>query len=123
MLNRGNMRIRDSQSFILRSPKMNERGQVAILIIVAVVIAIAVLAVFLYPRIKVAVSTEVNPSQFLQSCIESDLRNDMALLSQNGGYRAPEGVVNYGGQQYKYLCYTSQFYAKCVVQQPLIKGA
>lgn len=102
--------------------KSNKKGQIAIIIIVAVVIALAVLVVLLYPRIRIAVSQEVNPTQFLQSCIEPEIESDIILLGQNGGYQNPEGTIAYDGQDYKYLCYTNKFYDTCVVQQALIKG-
>ncbi|MDP1695299.1 MAG: hypothetical protein Q8L29_00095 [archaeon] len=100
---------------------MNKRGQVAIIIILAVVIVSAVVAVFLYPRIKVAVSSEVSPTEFLQSCIQNEVEKEVVLLGKNAGYKNMEGTLTYDGEEYKYLCYTSNFYDKCIVQQPLIK--
>jgi len=100
----------------------DKKGQVTIIIIVAVVIVLAVLAVFLYPRISTTISPTVNPSQFLQSCIQPEVEQDLQTLAKNAGYQNMEGTVPYNGQDYKYLCYSSKYYENCIVQQPMIKN-
>lgn len=99
-----------------------KRGQVAIFIIVAIVIVGAVLAVFIYPRIRLAGGAEFTASSYLKSCLEPKLRSSIELLGKNGGYANPEGFIVYQDQKVKYLCYTNEYYKQCIVQQPLIKN-
>lgn len=98
---------------------MNKRGQISIFIILAIVIVASVLAFFLFPRIGI-LSGEVNPSDYLRTCIEQDLEDVKDILSRQGGYLSPENSVMYQGVSIQYLCYTSEFYKPCVVQQPLL---
>jgi hypothetical protein len=101
--------------------KMKKRGQVAIFVVIAIVIIVAVLLVyFLVPQAKTVFSGELVPNNYLQSCVQTDLEKDIKLLSDQGGYENPEGYTLYQGNKIKYLCYTSQFYLPCKVQQPLI---
>ncbi|MDO8459507.1 MAG: hypothetical protein Q7S74_00190 [Nanoarchaeota archaeon] len=102
---------------------MDKRGQVAIYVIIAIVIVAGILAVyFFYPNIKTVVVGETVPSTFLKSCIEQSVQSSVDILSKQGGYNEPEGFILYKGEKVKYLCYTSQYYKTCTVQQPLIKG-
>lgn len=100
---------------------LNKRGQVAIFVIMAMVIVAVILAVFLYPRAGPGATTEFTPTSYLKSCIEPEIRKNLEVLGRNGGYLNPEGALEYQGEKIKYLCYTSEFYKTCVVQQPLLK--
>ncbi|MEK6819132.1 MAG: hypothetical protein AABY10_04335, partial [Nanoarchaeota archaeon] len=101
---------------------MNKRGQTSIFIIVAIVIFVAVLLVyFFYPNIKNVVSGEFSPSNEIENCLQSDLKENIVTLSNQGGYLDPEGFILYQNDKVKYLCYTSQYYLPCKVQQALIK--
>jgi len=102
------------------SLEMDKRGQVTLFIIVAVIIVGVAVAVFLTPRIQVYF-TDVEPNSFLKDCIEQDAREIMNLLAENAGYDSPPSFVEYQGEKFTYLCYTSEFYETCTVQQPLIK--
>ena len=99
-----------------------KKGQVAIFVIIAIVIVGAILLIFLYPKIPIlSQNSELSPVAYLKSCITPEINKDVLLLSKNGGYANPEGVLDYQGDKIKYLCYTSEYYKTCVVQQPLIK--
>lgn len=100
----------------------NNRGQVAMFIIVALVIVAILLVIFLYPRFGPKTEGKAfSPNSFLQSCIEPKLKPVIAQFAQHGGYLTPEGTIDYKGNKVKYLCYTNEYYKTCVNQQPLIK--
>ena len=99
---------------------MDKRGQISFFVIIAIVIVAVVAVIFLFPKIKVFVS-DVEPNSYLRNCIEKDARNTNNQLADQGGYSDPENYVEYLGDKYTYLCYTSEDYKTCVVQQPLIK--
>lgn len=100
---------------------LNKRGQVAIFVIIALVIVGIILVVFLYPNISLQISEPFTPENYLRSCIEPELRPALEKISSQGGYMNPEGFFVVDNVKVKYLCYTSEFYKTCQVQQPLIK--
>ncbi len=102
---------------------MNRKGQVTIFIIVAIlIVGIAVLVYVLIPRAETgAVFDAKNPQAFIQNCLENDLENTVETLSAQGGSLNPEFYFTYNNINIEYLCYTSENYVTCVVQQPLLK--
>jgi hypothetical protein len=102
--------------------KLNKRGQLTIFIIVAVVILAVILIVLFYPQIKAVVSGELDPNNYLKSCIEPEIKPKLDLLSRQGGYLNPEGFLYYNDTRIKLLCYTPEFYKVCTVQQPMLKA-
>jgi len=102
---------------------MQKRGQVTIFIIIAIlIVGIAVLVYTLVPKVKTGTTFDVNnPSGFIQSCLESEIEKSVEVASNQGGSIAPEFYFMYGGDKIEYLCYTAEYYATCVVQQPMLK--
>jgi len=106
---------------------INKRGQVTIFIIVAIVIiAVAVLAYFFYPKLtSKLIST--SPTSFIQECLENDFEKIVKTISLNGGSYEPKFYAEYYDKdrkknQVEYLCYTNEYYKTCVVQQPLLQN-
>src|SRR3989344_7255597 len=100
---------------------LNKKGQVAIFIMIAIVIVAVILAVFLYPRASIESTSEFTPTSYLKSCIEPDVKRSLEVLGKNGGYLQPEGFLEYKSEKIKYLCYVSEYYKTCTIQQPLLK--
>ena len=102
---------------------MCKRGQATIFIIIAIAVVGIILVLALFPgTLRFFGGEEVPPSVYLGDCVEDDIREAVDLLSMNGGYLNPEGTIEYQGDEYKYLCYTSQYYETCAIQQPFIKN-
>lgn len=102
---------------------MNKKGQIAIFVIIALVIVAVVIAAVMYPKLRGAISPGAfSPEPFLKSCVEPAVKDYVELLASRGGYEKIEGYANYRGMQAKYLCYTSNYFETCTVQQPLIKS-
>src|SRR3989344_351683 len=95
------------------------RGQVTIFVILAIVIVAVVVVIFAFPQVNVF-SSSVNPSSYLRSCIEPEINVIKDRLSVQGGYSNPTNYALYKGLKLQYLCYTSEFYVPCSVQQPLL---
>ncbi|MBX4212400.1 hypothetical protein KW787_03035 [Candidatus Pacearchaeota archaeon] len=100
----------------------NKRGQMTIIIIVAIAVIAVILVFLLYPRASPIISSAFNPTQYLQSCIDPVVSSTLTTLTSQGGYLNPEGFVLYKGEKIKYLCYTSEYYKTCAIQQPMIKN-
>lgn len=101
----------------------NKRGQITIFVIIGIlIVAFAFAIYYFYPQIKSAITGEtLNPSSYLQSCIEDDLNSAVKTISAQGGSMNPEHYLLYQSQRVEYLCYTSEYYKTCVMQQPLLK--
>ena len=100
----------------------SKHSQVTIFIIIAVlVIVAAVLMYFLYPKIRTS-TTSSSPTIFIQSCIEDELQKITEKVSLQGGSINPELYIKSQGENIEYLCYTNEYYKKCVVQEPSLKS-
>jgi hypothetical protein len=99
---------------------LSNRGQVTIFVIVALIIVGAVLVFFLFPEANVFVSGDVNPTSFLKDCVKPKIDETIDVLKKQGGYLEPTNYVNYQGERIQYLCYSSENYRTCLVQQPLL---
>src|SRR3989344_814198 len=97
----------------------DKRGQVTIFVILAVIIVAVVIVIFAFPQANVF-SSSLNPSSYLRTCIEPEIENIKNTLSEQGGYSNPDNYAVYNDLKLQYLCYTSDFYTPCYVQQPLL---
>jgi hypothetical protein len=100
-----------------------KRGQVTIFIIIAVVIvAVGIFLYMIFPSIKTNLGVQQqNPNSFIQTCLEKDIKDNIALASVQGGSIIPQAYTVFGNNKIEYLCYTNQYYRNCVVQQPMLK--
>ena len=101
----------------------NKRGQVTIFIIIAiVVVGLAALFYSFYPEIRSTFISEVkSPQAFIQSCLEEDIEATADKLSLQGGDLDPEFYYKYKTDNLRYLCYTTEYYKLCTVQEPMLK--
>jgi len=102
---------------------MNNRGQVTIFIIIGIVIIVAgVLIYMFYPQIQAGLGlAEINPEAFIQNCLEEEIKSNVEKISLQGGSLNPENYIMYDNDKLEYLCYSSEYYKTCVVQQPMLK--
>lgn len=117
---RNNYKQNDTAFGMGGSFNYNKEGQVAIFVIVAVVIVAIVLGVLIYPKLNVQFGEAFTPQKYLKSCIEPELRPVLEKASAQGGYLNPDGFILYNDTKVKYLCYTSENYKTCVVQEPAL---
>ncbi|HLC31719.1 MAG TPA: hypothetical protein VJK51_03550 [Candidatus Nanoarchaeia archaeon] len=101
---------------------VNKRGQLTLILIVGIALVAVLLVFFLYPRIKTTTTSAFTPTGFLESCLEPAITPALDIVTKQGGSMRPEGFFLYGGEKVQYLCYTSDYYKTCVVQQPFVKN-
>ena len=103
---------------------VNNKGQVTIFIIIAIVLVVAgVLIYFFYPGIGSDFGGGAkNPSAYMQSCLEEETLEAVKVLSLRGGSIEPVHYILYEDNPIGYLCYTSQYFERCVVQVPFIES-
>jgi len=105
---------------------MKKRGQITIFIIVAVIIvALAGIIYLVYPKISQPSVVSATPTEYIQDCLEDEIEDVAEKISLQGGSLEPEFYIEYfeDNEKYnvEYLCYTSEYYKQCVMQQPILK--
>ena len=98
---------------------MEKRGQITIFIIIAIVIIGVIVLFFVLPKVNVFIG-DVNPNSYLKDCVEPAVGEIKEVLSKQGGYGAPTNYLTYQDNKIQFLCYTSEDYLPCTVQQPLL---
>ncbi|MFH1586148.1 MAG: hypothetical protein ABIB79_05255 [archaeon] len=100
-----------------------KRGQVTIFVIIGIVVVVLGVLIYLfYPRISTTLGFgEESPSSFIQNCIEDEIKTNVDLLSNQGGSLSPSHYIIYNNEKIEYLCYTSEYYVTCVMQQPMLQ--
>lgn len=106
----------------------NNRGQVTIFIIGAVIIISAVIGSLIFTEnIKIQKNSEDtnDPKLFLYLCLEEKIKEGIKLLEMQGGYISNPLNKSFGFDDEKeaidtsYLCYTQNSYIPCINQEPL----
>jgi hypothetical protein len=102
---------------------LNKSAQVTIFIIIAIVIvALGILLFLFYPRIT-GFFQEIDPEQFIQTCMSSEIQKNLDLISRQGGVTEPSNYILYQNDKVEYLCYTNEYYKLCVMQEPLLQSS
>ena len=108
---------------LIKNKMKNKRGQVTIFIIVAVLIIAAVALVFtLSPGLRTKITQPENPQEFIQTCLEDTIQEDVELLSLQGGSLEPKPFIMTQGEKIQYICYTPEKFQSCVVQYPFLQS-
>ena len=102
---------------------MQKRGQLTIFIIVAVVVVAMVAIIFLVsPELRTGLGGAAeSPENFIQTCLEDVIKEDVDMLSLQGGSLEPEFYYLYQDHKLQYLCYSSEYYELCTVQVPFLR--
>jgi cell division protein FtsI/penicillin-binding protein 2 len=105
-----------------KSKVMKQRkAQVTLFVIIAAVLALGLILFFsLKPALKPSVSV-TEPQAYIEKCMKDAVSEALDLVSKQGGSLDPTGYVLYQDSKINYICYTSQYYMKCVNQQPMLK--
>ena len=107
-----------------------KRAQVTIFLIIAVVIIGAIILFFAFTDIGreiispiiPLVSESFNVERELEKCVLDDemLSKQITAVLKHGGDSNPEHFFLYNDTQYKYLCYSANYYEACINQEPLL---
>jgi hypothetical protein len=84
-------------------------------------VLVAVLIIIFYPRISQVYFTPKSPSTFIQDCMMPYIDENLAILMKQGGSLNPQNILLYQDNKIEYLCYTSEFYKTCTMQQAMLK--
>ena len=101
----------------------NKRGQITIFIIIAILVIAIVALFFAFPKLRTAVGIEkpLSPEKFIQTCLEDTIKENVDIISKQGGSMEPSPSVLYQDNKLQYLCYSNEYYKPCIVQVPFLR--
>ncbi len=99
----------------------NKRSQVTLFIILAIAIVIVLILLFTSGGNLFAVFTPASPLNQIKQCSQEPVEEAIEILRLQGGSLEPENYYLYQGNKVDYLCYTEEYYSKCIMQKPLLK--
>jgi hypothetical protein len=107
---------------------MKKRGQVTIFVIAGIIVVILAALFFIFRQDVLPNSggkTELNPSREFSSCIEESVRENINLISSQGGYASNKLNLSFQFTDEEkvdisYLCYQQNYYLSCINQQPML---
>jgi len=101
--------------------RKNNRGQVTIFIIMALILVVGMLLLFLLIRKpEIDVLDIDNPQAYIESCSRESIEEAVEILLENGGDLEPKGSMLYNGRELTFLCYNKEYYKQCVNQRPML---
>jgi len=104
--------------------KKNDKGQVTIFIIIALIIVVAVVLAFvLIKKPGQKISVEENPKEYVERCVSESLKKiEQTMFSDNLYPNPQDNYILYDGKKIKYLCKSARFYVPCINQEPMLVG-
>jgi len=101
--------------------KINQRGQITIFVILALILIVGIIFIFLLIREpEVEIVSEQNPQAYIEGCTRDAVEEALELVMLNAGDIEPKGSVLYHGRNVSYLCYNRNYYGACINQKPLL---
>ena len=98
----------------------NNKGQVTIFIIVAIIIVVGVIIYFIWLEPSYVQKRAPRLTGF-DGCVQDAIEGELGVIGEQGGYLNPEFTYLYQGNDVAYLCYTNLYYKPCVMQEPFLK--
>jgi hypothetical protein len=99
---------------------MDNKGQVTIYIIIAILIISAIVLIFFVlfqpPQIQIH---ESNPVPFIESCARKATEDALEIMLPQGGFIEPGNYKIYQNTKIEYLCDNTGNYLPCVNQHPV----
>jgi hypothetical protein len=101
----------------------NNRGQVTIFIIVAIMIVGSIFALIFLARdgADVVRSSDLGPRNFITSCSHEVVSDSVDKMMRNGGEALASQAISYEGAEWSYLCYQADFYQGCYNIHPMLE--
>jgi hypothetical protein len=101
--------------------KSDKRGQVTIFIIIGILIVAAILlALYFTGKISFVNTPSENPEAYLRNCMMTSAKEAEKIVLESNGHPQVNSTnyVFYNKEKIPYACTVSEFYAKCIPQDP-----
>ena len=97
----------------------DKKAQVSIFIIIGVILVAAIVLFFAVSRgPSVFTGQELNPENFIDSCLRDSVREDTDKIMEQGGLIEPTDFRVFDNVKATYLCKNVNYYEPCIVQHP-----
>lgn len=101
--------------------KINNRGQLTIWIIVALIIVVSITIVFVFKnRISLEKEDQFSPQTYMQECIKKSIDDALLLMLPQGGFISPKVYKLYNDTKVEYLCLNSGYFNPCRMEHPAL---
>ncbi len=98
-----------------------KKAQTTIFIILALVIVVVLVLLYINRASFTSVLSGKSPIENLKQCIRDSMQEGIEIISVQGGSISPENYYLYENNKVDYLCYSDEYYKKCIMQKPLLK--
>jgi hypothetical protein len=99
----------------------NNKGQVAIFIIVAIILVGGVIVYLIFFKTKSTGSInapEFNAQEYIEQCVRDKVREGVDKSLPQGGLFAPSDYELYQGNKIPFVCKNINYYSSCIQQYP-----
>jgi hypothetical protein len=100
--------------------KKEKKAQVSIFIIIALLLVIVLILIFFRRDIFTAIQGKA-PIEQIKDCARAYTKEAVDLLSAQGGVITPVNYYVYNKDKIEYLCYSANYYERCIMQKPFLK--
>ncbi len=98
-----------------------KRGQVAIWIILAVVLAASVILFFAIRKGPLlSAKQEFEPGQYISKCTDESVNEAVDKMLPQGGFLEPRDFKIYNDTKIEYLCKSNGYYVPCINYHPML---
>jgi hypothetical protein len=105
----------------MKKPKNNRKGQVAIWVILALVLAAAIILFFALERLPLGIqAAEFEPAKSVEGCIKESIAEAVSKMLPQGGFIQPKNFVSYNKTNIEYLCENPYYFSPCTSQHPML---
>ncbi len=105
----------------MKEKRKSKKAQLSIFIIIAIVIVIALVTLLLFRDDIAEVVNPTGTQEYIRDCAKEATLEALGKIEEQGGSIQPENSLMYQGNEIEYICYTEDYYSKCVMQKPFLK--
>lgn len=105
----------------MEEKRKNKKAQLSIFIIMAIVIVIALIALFFFRKDIRSWISPTGAQDYIKDCTQQAVGDVLPRMEVQGGSLEPENYLLYEDNKVDYTCYTEDYYKTCVMQKPFLK--
>lgn len=97
-----------------------KKGQISVFIILGILMLVVLILLFARDTRFNNIFSAKSPYQEIEECIQNSIQEGLDILSLQGGVIESQNYVLYKGNKVDYICYSENYYEKCIMQKPII---
>ena len=101
--------------------KASKKAQLSVFIILGIIIVIALAVLLLFRGNIKKIISPPGVQEYITDCAQQGVAEALEKVEKQGGSINPENTILYQDNETEYLCYTEDYYSRCVMQKPFLK--